>query len=115
MNSIEILVTEVFEKSLKHLAKRFPSFKNTYQKVINDLRTTPNIGDEIKGHQSFYKVRYPNPDARKGKSGGFRVIYLWDKEKNLIVLVDIYSKTDRGDVDWDLVSKAMEEIEYGGS
>jgi mRNA-degrading endonuclease RelE of RelBE toxin-antitoxin system len=79
MDKIEIIVTSVFEKSLKRLVKRFPSLKATYQKILDNLGKQPGSGDEIKGHQNFFKVRYPNPDASRGKSGGFRVIYFWDQ------------------------------------
>jgi len=81
MNKLEVLVTSVFEKSLKALAKRFRSVKNIYQQILKDLESCPGTGNEIKGAQNFYKIRYSNPDAGKGKSGGFRLIYFWDKEK----------------------------------
>lgn len=112
MEKIEILVTSVFEKALKRLAKKYRTIKNVYQNALIDIEKSPGVGDEIKGHQDFFKVRYPNPDAKKGKSGGFRLIYYWSKSKpNLIILTDIYSKSDQQEVNWDLVNNAMEEIE----
>ena len=44
----------------------------------------------------IYKVRLPNPSARRGKSGGFRVYYAVG-QSDLICLVTIYSKTDQDD------------------
>ncbi|MFC1850392.1 type II toxin-antitoxin system RelE/ParE family toxin [candidate division CSSED10-310 bacterium] len=115
MKKRELIVTASFEKSLKRLAKKYPSLKKIFQQALNELETTPGIGDEIQGHQSFYKVRYPNPDAGKGKSGGFRLIYFWSEENDLIVLVNIYAKTQQQDVDWHMVKRALEELENGRS
>jgi mRNA-degrading endonuclease RelE of RelBE toxin-antitoxin system len=108
---MEIFVTSVFEKSVKRLAKRFRSMKDIYKQILLDLQENISIGEEIQGHQNFYKARYPNPEAGRGKSGGFRVIYFCNGEKKIIILVDIYSKTDQIDVNWDKVTRAMVEIE----
>ena len=108
---MEIFITSVFEKSVKRLAKRFRSMKDTYKQILRDLQGNTPIGEEIQGHHNFYKARYPNPEAGRGKSRGFRVIYFWNREKKIIILVDIYSKTDQIDVDWDKVTRAIAEIE----
>ena len=108
---MEIFVTSVFEKSVKRLARRFRSMKDTYKQILLDLEKNIPIGEEIQGHQKFYKARYPNPEAGRGKSGGFRIIYFWNAEKKIIILVDIYSKTDQIKVDWNKVMRAMAEIE----
>ncbi len=44
-----------------------------------------------------FKVRAPNSDASRGKSGGYRVIYFVKSESEL-VLVTVYSKTEQGDI-----------------
>ena len=46
---------------------------------------------------TVYKVRLPNRAARRGKSGGFRVIY-YAQFKDRVMLLAIYSKTDEIDV-----------------
>ena len=51
----------------------------------------PHVGYEI------YKVRLPNRAARRGKSGGFRVIYYVQFE-DLVTLLTIYSKTEETDI-----------------
>ena len=96
---MEIFVTSVFEKSVKRLAKRFRSMKDIYKQILRDLQRNIPIGEEIQGHQNIYKARYPNPEAGRGKSGGFRIIYFWNTEKKIIILVDIYSKTEQVNVD----------------
>ena len=45
----------------------------------------------------LFKVRIKNSDARRGKSGGYRIIY-YLKTEDHIILVTIYSKSDKPDV-----------------
>ena len=45
----------------------------------------------------LFKVRIKNSDARRGKSGGYRIIY-YLKTEDRILLVTIYSKSDKADV-----------------
>ena len=59
------------------------------------------------GHQVF-KVRLPNRSARRGKSGGFRVIYQ-EKSGRLVLLLLVYSKTDRADIPNDVIIRVIEE------
>ena len=111
MESIKIETTKVFEKSIKKLAKHYPGIKNIFKKIIDDLEKNPRIGQEIQGHQHFYKVRYGNPDAGQGKSGGFRVIYFYSQQQNYIVLADIYSKKDQENEDWHVINRVMSELQ----
>ena len=46
---------------------------------------------------TVYKVRLPNRAARRGKSGGFRVIY-YAQFSDRVTLLTIYSKTDETDI-----------------
>ena len=46
---------------------------------------------------TVYKVRLPNRAARRGKSGGFRVIY-YVQFSDRVTLLTIYSKTDETDI-----------------
>lgn len=46
---------------------------------------------------TVFKVRIRNSDSRKGRSGGYRIIYQ-QMHKRLIVLVTIYSKTEQTDI-----------------
>ena len=45
----------------------------------------------------LFKVRIKNSDARRGKSGGYRIIY-YLKTEDRILLVTIHSKSDKADV-----------------
>lgn len=107
---MEIFVTSLFEKSIKSLSKKYRNIKNIYKQAIEDITKNPLIGDEIENHERFYKIRYPNKDANKGKSGGYRIIYYYVLKLN-IVLVDIYSKSSVTNVNWNKVNIVLEELE----
>ncbi len=57
-----------------------------------------------------YKVRLPNRSARRGKSGGFRVIYQ-EKSGRLVLLLLVYSKTERADIPAAIIRSVIAEYE----
>lgn len=70
--------------------------------IVGDRLT--DIGAEV------FKVRIRNSDANRGKSGGYRVIY-WLKLPEFAVLLDIYSKSDRDDVEVIAIQNIITEFE----
>ncbi|MCU0480775.1 MAG: addiction module antitoxin [Anaerolineae bacterium] len=66
----------VFDRALKRLKKPFPKVTHEVAKLSAQLEDGELMGDRIPNTpHELYKVRLPNPDAQKGKSGGFRVVY----------------------------------------
>jgi len=64
------------------------------QRIRNDERPgqrIPRVGYTV------YKVRLPNRAARRGKSGGFRVIY-YAQVEDVVTLLTIYSKSEESDI-----------------
>ncbi|GAB5536329.1 MAG: hypothetical protein Rubg2KO_25780 [Rubricoccaceae bacterium] len=55
-----------------------------------------------------YKVRLANSDARRGKSGGYRMIY-YARTAERVVLVTIYSKSDQGDISAAAIRQIIKE------
>lgn len=95
----EIRLTPDFQRQVKILSKRYRSLKTDLSPVIEQLRTREPLGDQISGIGfRVMKVRVKNSDISKGKSSGYRLIY-WISSDELIVLLDIYSKSDRSNVD----------------
>jgi mRNA-degrading endonuclease RelE of RelBE toxin-antitoxin system len=60
-----------------------------------------------------YKVRLPNRDAQRGKSGGYRVIYYIRTPKR-IVLLTVYSKSDRSDTSADDIQAIIASLPDDG-
>ncbi|MBN1105100.1 MAG: type II toxin-antitoxin system RelE/ParE family toxin [Deltaproteobacteria bacterium] len=73
------------------------------------LATHPTTGDVIPRSGGCRKVRWA-PEGR-GKRGGLRVIYFLRLEHGVIVLVTIYSKNMRDNIDPGLLKRIKEAFE----
>lgn len=108
---MQIIASPEFEKALKQLKKRFPTVGNQVGDFVRALEAGNVLGDKIPEIGfNVYKVRLPNPDAQKGKSGGFRIVY-YLKQQDHVWLITIYSKSDQGDVPTSLVIDRIQEYE----
>ncbi len=102
--------TSKFDKDLKQLYKPFRSVRGTVRTLIDLLLTGELPGDRIVGTtRPAYKVRLPNRDANRGKSGGFRVVYVTVVE-DTVYLLAIYSKTDTAGLSAAEVNELIEEL-----
>ncbi|MEG4572578.1 type II toxin-antitoxin system RelE/ParE family toxin [Microcoleus sp. N3A4] len=96
---VEIRFTPEFQRKLKSLAKKYRQVPTDIQPVLEQLQLGEFLGDQIPDIGTpVMKVRIRNSDTKKGKSGGYRLIY-WISSTKLIVLLDIYSKSDREDIE----------------
>lgn len=57
------------------------------------LITEPNLGQVIPKSNGLRKIRWKSKQG--GKRGGVRIIYYFVVKKDLILLLDIYSKKDK--------------------
>jgi mRNA-degrading endonuclease RelE of RelBE toxin-antitoxin system len=96
---IEIRLTPDFRKQVRKLEKRYRKIQSDLQPILIQIQMGEAIGDRLQGIDAeVFKVRIRNSDVNCGKSGGYRVIY-WMKLPKCAVLLDIYSKSDRDDVE----------------
>ncbi|MFQ6120046.1 MAG: hypothetical protein ACE5KE_09190 [Methanosarcinales archaeon] len=71
-----VYLTRTFKSSLKRLKKKYPKVKNDVEHVNIQLEENPEIGDPIPGwNKEVWKIRAKSSDLKKGKRGGFRLIY----------------------------------------
>ena len=85
--------TPVFNKNVKRLAKRYPSFIEDLKVFLKDLEENPEQGTPI---GEFRKIRMAITSKAKGKSGGARVITvncLVEEKEGEVFLVTIYDKS----------------------
>lgn len=91
-----------FENDLFKVAKRYPTVVDVVESLFDELEHGQIQGDRVSGiglqGGRVYKTRVANPDARKGKSGGFRVIWYLITANNNIYPLTIYSKSDQTDI-----------------
>jgi mRNA-degrading endonuclease RelE of RelBE toxin-antitoxin system len=106
-SSFEVIKSINFVKDLKKLRKRYDAVEKDIEPLILQLEAGETPGDRITDIQyQVYKVRVKNSNARRGKSGGYRVIY-YLQTTEAILLTNIYSKSDRVNIS----NAEIEEIE----
>ena len=101
-----IEVSPKFEKELKQLAKRYKKIKQDLQLFEKKLLSNPTLGTPL--GDNLYKIRIPNSSIPTGKSGGFRVITLVKIIDNKIILLTIYSKTDKDNITKDELNPILQ-------
>jgi len=72
-----------------------------YREIQKELLVTPTKGALIRGSGGFRKLRW-NLES-KGKRGGVRIIYFWDKPSEKLYLIFIYKKSVQEDLTQDQV------------
>lgn len=98
VSPLQITFTPEFKRNLRQLAKRYHHIKSDLQPILDQLASGSHPGDQVPGVRfEVFKVRAPNSDASRGKSGGYRLIY-WIKSESEVVLVTVYSKSDQSDI-----------------
>ncbi len=84
--------TPEFKRNLRLLARKYRRIRSDVEPLLARLQTGETPGDQVRGTGFLiFKVRVKNSDLERGKSGGYRVIYLATEER--IILVTIYSNS----------------------
>jgi mRNA-degrading endonuclease RelE of RelBE toxin-antitoxin system len=97
--AFRVSFTPEFKRSLRLLAKRYRHIKSDLTPLLDELSFGQLPGNIIQGcGVEVYKVSLKNSDISKGKSAGYRVVYLLKKSRVEIVLLAIYSKSDQGSI-----------------
>lgn len=84
--------SENFLKEAKNLSKKFKLLKSDLKQAVEEIESKNNLGVSL-GY-NLYKKRVKNSSIPTGKSGGFRII-IYQKIEEKIVLVSIFSKTQK--------------------
>ena len=107
--SYSIIPTLRFEKELKRLAKKFPSLKNEFAQLIQDILENPESGTFI--GNNCYKIRLAIGSKGKGKSGGTRIITYLYIETETVYLLTIYNKGEKADLKPNELADMIESLE----
>ena len=101
-----------FERELKKLSKKYRNIKEDYKYLLETLSKSNPKDISIYLGKDCYKIRLKNSDNNKGKSSGYRIVYLTIAEDLTIVLLSIYSKSDLGNIsEEEIDTKIIEAIE----
>jgi mRNA-degrading endonuclease RelE of RelBE toxin-antitoxin system len=67
----------------------------------NDIARYPIRGPVVPGGGGVRKIRRPDPTSRKGKRGGYRVLYTILPAYGTVLLIAAWPKSEREDLDLD--------------
>ena len=107
---IQVEATTKFQRNFRILAKSYHNIRNDIQPIIERLQSGELPGDRIAGvGYTIFKLRVKNSDIQKGKSGGYSLIY-YVKTTTKIILITIYSKSDREDISAEEIQQILTEF-----
>ncbi|MDD1416186.1 type II toxin-antitoxin system RelE/ParE family toxin [Dolichospermum sp. ST_con] len=109
---INIDLTPEYQRNLKYLAKKYRNIRSDTQLFITELQQGNLLGDRLTGFGEdvyIYKARVKNSNIQKGKSAGYRIIYLRELETNILLLT-IYSKSEQEDITDNEINFILEEF-----
>lgn len=114
MNNIPISVrfADEFERRLYRLSKKYRSIRQDVEPILEQLQQKILLGDRLSGFGSnlyVYKVRAKNSNIQKGKSGGYRILYLLESETSILLLT-IYSKSEQEDMTTEQIQTILEDL-----
>ncbi|MDK9693287.1 MAG: type II toxin-antitoxin system RelE/ParE family toxin [Sulfurimonas sp.] len=96
-----------FLKEAKPLSKKFKLLKSDLRVAINEIGSSKDFGVHL--GFSLFKKRVKNSSIPTGKSGGFRII-IYQQLENKIILISIFSKTDKENLSDDELSMALKKF-----
>jgi mRNA-degrading endonuclease RelE of RelBE toxin-antitoxin system len=95
----DVHLTETFQKSIKALKKKYPHVKDDLLGQIKTLEEGPSAGDPIPGwNKEVWKARVASSDVKKGKRGGYRLIYFWKTGEMKVYLLVAYFKGEKAEI-----------------
>jgi len=102
--------TPVFTRQIYRLIS-----EDRYRALQGWILDSPNIGEIIKGSGGCRKIRWAAKG--KGKRGGIRVIYYWQKQRDQIFMLLAYSKNETSDLSRNQISILSELVkqEFGSN
>lgn len=94
MPPLVIISEPDFDRDVKRLRKKYRLISEDLRGLLQDFETLGIHGERMVGFQrEVRKVRLTNRSANRGKSGGFRALYVVENEST-IRLIRLYSKTE---------------------
>lgn len=94
----DIFLPNFFKRIVKDLKKKYPSITEDLKPALSLIAANPSLGKALQGFDDIMKLRVGNSDIRKGKSAGYRLIYLIDQDSKSVIPLLIYSKSQKQDV-----------------
>ncbi|MDY0122518.1 MAG: type II toxin-antitoxin system RelE/ParE family toxin [Sulfurimonas sp.] len=103
---MNIFFSDNFLKEAKQLSKKYKLLKSDLKQAVDEIETSQNLGVSLGLH--FFKKRVKNSSIPTGKSGGFRII-IYAQVEDKIILLSIFSKTDKENLSDEELSLALKK------
>ncbi len=94
--SFDVVATDIFDRKLKRLAKKYKSIGSDLLNIIEELEEHPTLGTPL--GKNCFKIRIAITGKGKGKSGGARIITYVRIVQNTVFLMDIYDKSEQSTI-----------------
>ncbi len=107
--SYKITALPQFSKELKKLSKKYASLKQDLSQLVDILREEPQTETPLA--HNCYKIRLAISSKGKGKSGGARVITYFAIQKDHLILLSIYDKSDKDSISEQRILQLLANIE----
>ncbi|WP_165790427.1 type II toxin-antitoxin system RelE/ParE family toxin [Arcobacter caeni] len=98
--------SDSFLKEAKKLSKKYKLLKSDLKQAVEEIQSNNDLGVYL--GFNIFKKRVKNSSIPTGKSGGFRVI-IYQQIKNKIVLISIYSKTEKENLSDEELSEILKQ------
>ncbi len=87
-----------FNREFKRLSKKYRDLLEIVVPFSARLGSGERLGERLAGiGYEAYKVRLENPAAKRGRSGGFRIIYYVESPAQ-VILITMFSKTEHANI-----------------
>jgi len=103
-----VILARSFEKDAKPLLKKYPSLRKELDDLGRILSENPKIGSPL--GKDCYKIRVGIKSKGKGKSGGARVITYVITDNKEVVLIAIYDKQVKEDLDPNELQQLLDRL-----
>ncbi|PUE63384.1 hypothetical protein B0174_11625 [Arcobacter caeni] len=104
--NLMIEYSDSFLKEAKKLSKKYKLLKSDLKQAVEEIQSNNDLGVYL--GFNIFKKRVKNSSIPTGKSGGFRVI-IYQQIKNKIVLISIYSKTEKENLSDEELSEILKQ------
>ena len=104
---MRIIETTIFTKRVQEILTE-DEYRLFQIKLIESLEA----GNIISGSAGIRKIRWTG--AGRGKRGGSRILYYWEKNQNTILMLFIFNKNEKADLSKEQLKilKSIVELEY---
>lgn len=106
--SYRVETIPIFDRQFKRLSKRYASLKSELIKIVQSLRENPVQGTPI--GSNCYKIRLAIASKSKGKSGGARIITHILIEGEMVLLLNIYDKSEQASLSEKELKRLLQKI-----